>query len=57
MVSCPYGQCSMRNLCKGSHCVREALEKDGWKRKEDGSLEQTEQLQCLAFSKDTNLAM
>lgn len=29
----------MRNLCKGDHCVRAALEKDGYIRKDDGTLE------------------
>jgi hypothetical protein len=39
MPVCPYGQCTMRNLCKGTHCVRAALEKDGWQRMPDGTIE------------------
>jgi len=30
MTDCPYGRCTMVNLCKGNHCVRQALERDGW---------------------------
>lgn len=29
----------MRNLCKGSHCVRRALEADRWELGADGQLE------------------
>lgn len=36
-MNCPYGQCRMRNLCR-SHCVRQALEKDGWDLQPDGDL-------------------
>lgn len=33
---CPYGRCTMVNLCKGSHCVREELERiTAMKKKED----------------------
>jgi len=39
---CPYGRCTMVNLCKGSHCVRYALEEDGWKRKANGDIERKE---------------
>lgn len=28
----------MRNLCKGDHCVREGLERDGYTITEDGSI-------------------
>jgi hypothetical protein len=28
----------MVNLCKGNHCVREALEKDGWVPDDKGGL-------------------
>ena len=41
MIACPYVTCRMRNLCKGSHCVRQALEKDGYRLTEDGTLERT----------------
>lgn len=41
MVTCPYGQCTMRNLCK-SHCVRKALERDGWERTEKGDIQRKE---------------
>jgi hypothetical protein len=40
MPICPYGRCTMVNLCKGSHCVRKALEDAGWDRKPDGDIEQ-----------------
>jgi hypothetical protein len=36
---CPYGECTMRNLCKYGYCVRANLEQDGWIRKDDGTLE------------------
>jgi len=39
IADCPYGQCTMRNLCKRGYCVRKALEDDGWKRTEDGQLD------------------
>lgn len=35
---CPYGQCSMVNLCKDDHCVRLALDIDGWVRERDGQI-------------------
>lgn len=34
---CPYGQCTMLNLCR-DHCVRQAMEADGWVRGPDGQL-------------------
>ena len=37
-VACPYGECRMVNLCKGDHCVREGLERDGLVLGEDGQL-------------------
>lgn len=42
MLECPYGVCRMRNLCKGSHCVRKALEEDGWDRQPDGTIKERE---------------
>lgn len=42
MILCPYGQCRMRNLCRGDHCVRGALEKDGYRLLHDGTLEKIE---------------
>lgn len=49
---CPYGRCTMVNLCKGSHCVRSALEKDGWKRDADGQLERSEHDPCRTVKND-----
>lgn len=40
MVNCPYGKCRMVNLCKGNHCVREAMEKDGWVLDKDGQFKE-----------------
>lgn len=37
--TCPYGSCTMMNLCKGDHCVRQALEDDGYVRTERGTIE------------------
>jgi hypothetical protein len=50
---CPYGQCTMVNLCK-THCVRQALERDGWTRGPDGSLQKLPQSPSAA---DTELAL
>lgn len=44
---CPYGSCTMRNLCKGAHCVRQALERDGWTVK-NGQLENEEREAFMA---------
>jgi hypothetical protein len=41
MIKCPYGRCTMVNLCKGEHCVRMALELDGWVKDKDGRLVKT----------------
>lgn len=40
-MSCPYGECRMRNLCRG-HCVRKALERDGWDLQPDGDIKKRE---------------
>ena len=40
MNDCPYGECRMRNLCKYGHCVRSALEKDGYDLQPDGALKE-----------------
>ncbi len=37
-MSCPYGKCTMVNLCKSGYCVRAALESDGWVKTADGQL-------------------
>jgi hypothetical protein len=42
MIRCPYGQCTMVNLCKGNHCVRKALDDAGWIKGEDGQLTKKE---------------
>ncbi len=45
-MTCPYGQCRMRNLCH-THCVRAALEEDGWYLGADGQLyEHKEEPEC-----------
>jgi hypothetical protein len=37
----------MRNLCKGGHCVRKALERDGYDLEADGTLRKREALDPL----------
>ena len=44
MTICPYGKCRMVNLCKGDHCVRAALERDGYMPADDGHLERMNDL-------------
>ena len=39
-IACPYVECRMVNLCKGDHCVREGLERDGWVLGDNGELRQ-----------------
>src|ERR1700721_792270 len=41
----PYGRCAMVNLCKGDHCVHEALERDGWIPDGDGGIKKKEDQQ------------
>jgi hypothetical protein len=38
-ANCPYGRCTMVNLCKGDHCVRAELEKAGWTTGPDGQMQ------------------
>jgi hypothetical protein len=38
MKTCP--PCYLRNLCKGLHCVGEALNKDGWFINDNGDMQQ-----------------
>lgn len=37
-MTCPYGECRMVNLCR-NHCVRKALEDNGWRLNTQGDLE------------------